>query len=119
MGVYSSTKAGIYRMTKYLLDENKDKSILIGMISPGMLITDNWFDERGKLSEQEWKKIRPMLNILCDYVETVTPWLVDQILANRTQGRRIAWLTNGKMAKRFFDAKVLRRKRDLFSRFDL
>ena len=67
----------------------------------------------------EWPKIRPLLNVLCDYVETATPWLVEQVLANREPGKRIAWLTNGKITKRFFDAYVLRRKRDLFARFGL
>ena len=58
MGVYSSTKAGIHLLTKYLIDENKDQNITIGMISPGMLITENWFDEQAELSEEEWQKIR-------------------------------------------------------------
>jgi hypothetical protein len=52
-------------------------------------------------------------------VETSTPWLVEQILANDRYGRRIAWMSTGKILKRFFDAKVLGRKRDLFSRFGL
>jgi short-subunit dehydrogenase len=119
MGVYSSTKAGIHLLSKYLIAENKDTNIVIGMISPGMLITENWFDEQKELSPEEWQSIRPMLNILCDYVETVTPWLTEEVLANTESGKRIAWLTGGKITKRFFDAKVLGRKRDLFSRFGL
>jgi short-subunit dehydrogenase len=119
MGVYSSTKAGVHLLTKYLVDENKDQNILIGMISPGMLITENWFDEQKELSSEEWQQIRPTLNILCDYVETATPWLTEQILDNTESGKRIAWMTGGKIAKRFFDAKVLGRKRDLFTRFGL
>jgi len=119
MGVYSSTKAGIHLLTKYLIDENKDQNITIGMISPGMLITENWFDEQAKLSKDEWQKIRPMLNILCDHVETVTPWLTDNILANKQSGKRIAWMSGGKIIKRFVDAKLLGRKRDLFSRYNL
>ena len=119
MGVYSGTKAAVWMLTKYLVDENKGRGITIGAISPGMLISDNWFEEQAELSPAEWKKIRPVLNILCDHVDTSTPWLVDQVLANRESGRRIAWLTSGKLAKRFFDAYVLRRKRDLFSRYGL
>lgn len=119
MGVYSATKAGIWRLTKYLLEENRDLGLMIGSISPGMLISDNWFDEQQYLSEEEWLKIKPTLNALCDYVETATPWLVDEVLANRKYGRRIAWLTGGKIMKRLFEAKVLGKKRDLFSRFGL
>jgi short-subunit dehydrogenase len=107
MGVYSSTKAAIHLLTQYLIEENKGQNITIGMISPGML------------SPEEWQNIRPTLNILCDYVETVTPWLTDSILANKESGKRIAWMTGGKILKRFMDAKLLGRKRDLFSRYNL
>jgi len=119
MGVYSTTKAGVWMLTKYLVDEHKDTGILVGSISPGMLISDNWFEEQSEMTPEEWKKMRPLLNVLCDYVETSTPWLVEQVLANRESGRRIAWLTTAKITRRFFEAYVLRRKRDLFSRFGL
>jgi short-subunit dehydrogenase len=119
MGVYSSTKAGIHLLTKYLVAENKNEKIVIGMISPGMLITENWFDEQAELSDDDWQKIRPTLNVLCDHVDTVAPWLTEQILSNKQSGKRIAWLTGGKIMKRFVDAKLLGRKRDLFSRYGL
>ena len=44
---------------------------------------------------------------------------MDEVLANKDYGKRIAWLTGGKIMKRFFDAKVLGKKRDLFSRYGL
>ena len=119
MGVYSSTKAGIHLLTKYLVKENKDTGIVIGSISPGMLITENWFEEQKQLSDDEWQKIRPLLNVLCDHVDTVAPWLVGEVLANTESGKRIAWMTGGKIAGRFFSARVLGRKRDLFSRYGL
>jgi short-subunit dehydrogenase len=119
MGVYSSTKAAIWLLTKYLIKENDNPDIVIGMISPGMLITANWFEEQAELSDAEWQKIKPLLNILCDHVDTVAPWLTDEILENQKSGKRIAWMTGGKMLKRFVDAKVLGNKRDLFSQYGL
>ena len=120
MGVYSATKAGIYLLSRYLVKENKDfDRIVIGMISPGMLITENWFEEQGELSDEAWQKIKPQLNLLCDYVETVTPWLTEQILTNRKSGQRIAWMSTGRMLRRFIGVKLLGRKRDLFSRYGL
>jgi len=119
MGVYSATKAGIWLLTKYLVAENKDLPLTIGMISPGMLITENWFDEQKQMSPKDWDEMKPVLNVLCDHVETATPWLVEQVLANRDSGRRIAWMTTGKLLGRFFRAKVLRQQRDLFSRYGL
>ena len=115
MGVYSSTKAAIWLLSKYLVEENRECGILVGTISPGMLISDNWFEQ---LSAEEWQKMRPLLNVLCDHVDTATPWLVEQVLANRKSGRRIAWLTGGKLMRRFLAAR-LGRKRDLFSRYGL
>lgn len=119
MGVYSGTKAAVWMLTKYLVAENKGRNIVIAAISPGMLISDNWFEEQASLTTEEWRKMRPILSILCDHVDTSTPWLVEQVLANKTSGRRIAWLTTGKITRRFFEAYVLRRKRDLFSRYGL
>jgi short-subunit dehydrogenase len=119
MGVYSATKAGVHLLTQYLLKENADQNIVIGMISPGTLITENWFNEQKELSPKEWAETKGIMNILCDYVEDVTPWLTDEILANTKSGKRIKWMTNGKMLKRFIDAKLLGRKRDMFSRYGL
>ena len=119
MGVYSATKAGIFRLDRFLVEENKDLDIIIGEISPGMLITENWFAEQKETSAEDWETLKPLLNTLCDDVADVTPWLVDQVLANRKSGKRIVWLTGGKIAGRFFAAKVLGRKRDLFSKYGL
>lgn len=119
MGIYSATKAGDWILTKYLAEENRAAGILVGAISPGMLITENWFAEQKAMTPEEWRKIRPVLNILCDYVETSTPWLVEQILANRKPGKRIAWMTTTKLLGRFTGAYLFGRKRDLFSRYGL
>ena len=119
MGVYSATKAAIYVLTRYLVSENDNPDIIIAMISPGQLITENWLHNQSEMSEAEWAKFRPIMNILCDHVETATPWLVDQVLSNTKSGRRISWSSNWKTLGRFFSAKVLRRERDLFSRYGL
>jgi short-subunit dehydrogenase len=119
MGVYSSTKAAVHLLTKYLVKENKDRNILVGMISPGTLITDNYFEEQKLLSDEEWLEVRDTLNMICDHVDTVAPWLVEQILANRKNGYRIRWMTNSKMLGRVINTKVLGRKRDVFSRYGI
>jgi NAD(P)-dependent dehydrogenase (short-subunit alcohol dehydrogenase family) len=119
MGIYSATKAGVHLLTKYLIKENKDQNILIGMISPGTLITENFFAEQKLISAEEWQQVRKTLNVICDYVETVTPWLTEEILNNKENGRRIAWMSTGKMLKRFAAAKLFGKERDMFSRFGL
>jgi NADP-dependent 3-hydroxy acid dehydrogenase YdfG len=120
MGVYSSTKSAIHRLTLYLESENKDMpEIIVGSISPGVLITENFFAEQKHLDQAEWEANKPILNILCDHVETAVPWLTDEVLKNKKSGSRIAWLTGGKIAKRFMQKYLLLQKRDLFSRYDL
>ena len=120
MGVYSSTKSAINRLTTYIESENKDMpEIIVGSISPGVLITENFFAEQKHLDQAEWEANKPILNILCDYVETAVPWLTDEVLKNKKTGKRIAWLTGGEIAKRFMKAKLLGQKRDLFSRYEL
>ncbi len=117
MGIYSATKAAVWMLTKYLAEENEGRNIVIGAINPGMLITDNWLEQQAAMRPEDWARIRPVLNILCDHVETATPWLVEQILANERSGRRIAWLTTGEVARRFFEARALRRRRDVLARY--
>jgi hypothetical protein len=50
-------------------------------------------------------------------------WFVDglteEILNNKENGRRIAWMSTGKMLKRFAAAKLLGKERDMFSRYGL
>ena len=119
MGVYSSTKASINVLTKYLVAENKNTNIIVGSISPGILITENWLNEQKRLSPEAWKKIRPMINTIADQVETATPWIVDQMIENTKSGKRIAWLTPWKIITRIIQAKLFGKKRDLFSRHGL
>ena len=119
MGVYSSTKASINILTKYLVAENKNTGIVIGTISPGVLVTENWLNEQKRLTNEEWTKQRPMVSIICDHVETATPWIVDEILKNDISGKRIAWLTTYKIILRFIQAKLLGKKRDIFTRYGL
>ena len=119
MGVYSATKASINVLTKYLVSENKNTNIVVGSISPGILITENWLNEQKRLTPEAWKKIRPMINTIADQVETATPWIVDQMIENQKSGKRIAWLTPWKIIKRIIQTKFLGQKRDLFSRYGL
>jgi hypothetical protein len=63
---------------------------------------------------EDWERARRIFNILADRVETVTPWLARQVLANDKTGVRITWLTRGKVIGRFLAAPF--RQRDVFER---
>jgi short-subunit dehydrogenase len=108
--LYGTTKAAITALTKGLIKEVKGKPVQVCYLSPGMVITDLLV---GDYSPEEFERVKRIFNILADKLETVSPWLVDQILANDKHGARIAWLTPQKAAYRFLTARF--NKRDLFS----
>lgn len=111
--VYGSTKYGVAYYTESFLEEARaaDSPVLIGTLSPGMVVTDLLTEAFEDPAELERSK--RVFNILADRPETVTPWLVEQMLSNEKQGTSIKWLTQGKIVWRFFTAPFNRR--DLFS----
>jgi NAD(P)-dependent dehydrogenase (short-subunit alcohol dehydrogenase family) len=113
LAVYGSTKRAVRYLTAALVKEYRDSPVLIGSLSPGIVATDLLIYSSKGRDPQEWEKAKRVMNILGDRVETVTPWLVEQALANRKQGARIAWLTPAKAFRRFVTAPF--NKRDLLS----
>lgn len=114
--VYGSTKRAIRYLTEGLAKEYRGSPVLIGSLSPGIVPTDLLIYSSRSQDAQEWARAKRMMNILGDKVETVTPWLAEQALANREQGANIAWLTRGKAALRFMTAPF--NKRDIVSEFE-
>lgn len=116
MATYGATKKAVAYLTSSLRKDLKGTpsagQVKVGSISPGIVITDLL---RGDYEDdpEGWEKAKRIFNILGDHVETVTPFLADQVLANDRDGKRIAWLTGPKVAGRFATAKF--RSRDLFA----
>jgi NAD(P)-dependent dehydrogenase (short-subunit alcohol dehydrogenase family) len=111
LALYGSTKRAIHYLNEALIKEAEGTPVLVGSLSPGMVVTDMLTTPYDRQSE-EWARARRIFNILADRVETVTPWLAGQILANQQHGARIKWLTKRKIITRFLLAPF--RKRDLF-----
>jgi NAD(P)-dependent dehydrogenase (short-subunit alcohol dehydrogenase family) len=111
MTLYSSTKYALRYLTDALAAEMQGTPVLVGALSPGMVLTDMLTSEEVR-SEEDWEATKRIFNILADRVEDVTPWMARQILDNNRNGMRIKWLTRGKIMGRFLTAPF--RKRDLF-----
>ncbi|WP_122817287.1 SDR family oxidoreductase [Nocardioides pantholopis] len=113
MGVYAATKRGLDMFTRALVKETKDTGVRVGQVRPGMLITDGWLREAAVAPEQVSGQ-RKILNILCDHVDDVAPYLVEKMLASTRSGEEIAWLTNGRMMRKFLSP-----KQDVLTRYGL
>jgi NAD(P)-dependent dehydrogenase (short-subunit alcohol dehydrogenase family) len=114
---YGTTKSAVRYFTESLIKELKGKPIKVGMISPGMNITENMINQMKQVPPPVRPKVMRPINLLGDYVETTTPWIVARMLEDDKTGTHIKWLTTGKLLKRLLTAKF--NKRDLFARYDL
>ena len=111
LALYGTTKFAVRYFTKSLVEETAGTPVLVGALSPGMVVTDLLMGEF-KERPEDWERARRVFNILADRVETVAPWLAREVLTNDKTGARIAWLTRPKVIGRFLAAPF--RKRDLF-----
>jgi NAD(P)-dependent dehydrogenase (short-subunit alcohol dehydrogenase family) len=113
ISVYGATKRALTYFTKSLAKEYAHTPVRIGSLSPGMVITELMMETSRQEDAERWESTKRILNILADRVETVTPWLVEQVLANQKNGVHIRWLTRWKSLYRFLSPAY--RKRDLFA----
>lgn len=116
MGLYGASKFALTYFNKALLAETRDSAVKICYLSPGIVLTDLLKRDMGSNDARDIARTRRIYNILADRVETVTPWLVDNILKPQKAGARVAWLTGAKAGKRFFLS--LFRKRQLLTDAD-
>lgn len=105
---YGTTKYGLRYFTRGLIEETKGTPVLVGSLRPGMVITDLIMDQYAD-RPQAWERAKRAFNIIADRVETVAPWMAEQVLANEKPGARITWLTRRKLIGRFLVAPFNRR----------
>lgn len=112
LSLYGATKSALRFLSRSLTKETEGTPVKVSTISPGIviteLLTDPFKDDPEGLERAKW-----VFNALGDKVETVTPWLVERMLANDKSGAAIDYLTNTKVVTRFAMAPF--RRRDLFS----
>ncbi|MEZ4518543.1 MAG: SDR family oxidoreductase [Chloroflexota bacterium] len=111
LSVYGSTKSALSYFTRSLAAEVEGTPVKVSSLSPGMVITD-FITEQYQDDPEGFEQTKAAFNALGDKVETVTPWLADQVLANDKSGAAIKWLTTPKIMTRLAIARF--NKRDLF-----
>lgn len=102
MSIYGTSKRAVNHFTRALIKETSGTNVKVSHLSPGMVVTDLLIGDYE--TPEDLERAKRIFNILADKVETVTPWLADQILANNKSGANIAWLTTPKIAMRFMTA---------------
>lgn len=111
LNLYGTTKRAITYFTSALAKEAIGSPVKVGLLSPGMMVTDFVTQTKHVLTDEE--RTRRVFNILGDKPETVARFLVPKMLGGAGNGERIAWLTKRKATFRFMTSSF--RKRDLFS----
>lgn len=111
---YGTSKRAVRYFTDAFAAEVKDGPVMVGTISPGMVLTDLTMTQIRK-NPQDSKQLIKIYNILANEADTVAPFLISKMIGNRKQGAKISWLTPWKATWRFILAPFL--KRDIVSRY--
>jgi hypothetical protein len=90
---------------------------MIGKIRPGMISTEGVIRE-AKEDLAHFQKSRKRMNNLVDTIETVAPYLVQEILNTKKSGTKIRWLNGKKIGMRMLKARFKERP-DQFAQFGL
>lgn len=114
LSIYGTMKRGLTYFMRALAKEAEvnQKDIIVGRLSPGIMITDfivnSFRDNKIELS----KKNKKVYNILGDYPDKVANYLVRKIISNTNNDVIISWLPSYKAAWRFMTSWI--RRRDFF-----
>lgn len=114
LSVYGTSKRGLTYFLQALAKEVDEKKlpIKIGLLSPGIMITDFITHAMGSESFELPEKTKKVYNILGDYPDVIAKFLVEKMITNKKNGVRINWLTNAKASFRFMTCAF--NKRDFF-----
>jgi short-subunit dehydrogenase len=117
LSVYGATKRGVSYFTDALEEELKTTPVQVGKIGPGIVITDLVVEDLRRMSPEYFEQSKMIINMLADTVETVTPFLAEEILKNNKNGASIQWMTEEKANERMNSEEYF--SRDLLSPYGL
>jgi NAD(P)-dependent dehydrogenase (short-subunit alcohol dehydrogenase family) len=117
LSVYGATKRGVRYFSEAMAQEVEGRPVQVGTISPGIVLTDFLIDDMRKMDPAQLEITKAVYNVLADDVETVTQFLVQEVLANTENGRRIMWMPEEKANAYFADESRL--SRDIFLQYGL
>jgi len=95
--LYGTSKRAVNYFTKSVSKAEKDHSIQIGILSPGMVRTDFLLNAMATGSAKEQERNQKVLDILAEDVKVVAPFLVEKILVSNKKYDRIKFLTKRRL----------------------
>lgn len=114
--IYGTAKRAITYFTEALAkesDSHYDDKVLVNRLTPGIMITNFLTQANGGKTKLELTdKIKKVYNILGDYPETISAYVVPKMLKNKRNNSKIAWLTKRRAFGKFF--KALFKKNNFF-----
>ena len=114
LSIYGTSKRGLTYFFKALAKEVEIKNlpIKVGVLSPGIMITDFLTHSVGNQEFNLPDNVKKVYNILGDYPDVIAKFLVSKIVTNTKNNVKFNWLTNKKAALRFATSGF--NKRDFF-----
>ena len=107
LSLYGTSKRAITYFTEALAFEAEklNTNVLIGKITPGIMITNfiNTALGDGEKIELD-EKTKKIYNILGDYPETIANFMVEKIINNKKNNAKFTWLTSRRAAWRFMSS---------------
>ncbi len=105
LSIYGTAKRWVTYFTEALAKEVKDTGVLVGKITPGIMITNFIGTSLGDGEKIELdEKTKNVYNILGDRPETIAKFMVDKIENNTKNNVKFTWLTTGRAMTRFIKA---------------
>ena len=116
LSVYVTSKRGLTYFFKALAKEVDEKKlpIKVGVLSPGIMITDFLTHSMGNDEFELPEKTKKVYNILGDYPDVIAEFLVSKIVTHDKNNVKFNWLTNAKASFRFMTSGF--NKRDFFKK---
>ncbi len=107
LNLYGTSKRAVAHFTKALMHEATATPVCVGLLRPGMMVTDLLRDSAGRFPDTE--QFRTALRIVGDRPLPVARDMVRRMMANRKNGAHFVWLTPRRIGWRLLQFPFVRR----------
>ena len=100
---YATTKCALQFLTSGLAAEHQDKAVIIGTVSPGLVLTEAVARELARAPSAMRSARLLRMNMIAELPLASAEWIADRTTDNKRNGARLVWLTRRRLlARRLF-----------------